>query len=210
MRRSGPAGAALRRQPVVVVALSCAAEGTRAALPLVLAALSHAPGVLVVGGGGGNGVAEKLDVEDLQNEGMGASYDGTVAYARDKRRQVAIAERLAERWAGKGEMRRARTALGGWRHFTARAAHSAPWAPCAQWPDSPRRRASSPLDCGCRERLLPLSRTKQRTGAAPLALCGSPRRAPAACGAHFPTCVVAANLPCRRARVQHAPGVDHH
>ena len=38
--------------------------------------------------------------------GGGGKFDGTVAYSRDKRRQVALAERFAELWADSGERRR--------------------------------------------------------------------------------------------------------
>lgn len=50
----------------------------------------------------GGMLTQKLDVDDMQNERMGRSYDGTVAYAKDKRRQVAIAEKFSELWANKG------------------------------------------------------------------------------------------------------------
>ncbi len=36
----------------------------------------------------GGMLTEPLDVEDLENERMGSKYDGTRAYAKDKRRQV--------------------------------------------------------------------------------------------------------------------------
>ncbi|GFH23789.1 uncharacterized protein HaLaN_21466, partial [Haematococcus lacustris] len=65
--------------------------------PLLVAA---APSKVIFVSSGGM-LTQKLDVDDMQNEHM-RSYDGTVAYARDKRRQVAIAERLAELWANKG------------------------------------------------------------------------------------------------------------
>ncbi|KXZ55487.1 hypothetical protein GPECTOR_2g1036 [Gonium pectorale] len=44
-----------------------------------------------------------LEVKHAGNEDLaGRRYDGMLAYSRDKRRQVALAERLAERWAGQG------------------------------------------------------------------------------------------------------------
>lgn len=49
-------------------------------------------------------LTEKLDVVDLQNVGMGSRYDGTVAYARDKRRQVALVEHFATQFEGTGEL----------------------------------------------------------------------------------------------------------
>lgn len=48
-------------------------------------------------------LTEKLDTEDMQNVGMGDRYDGTVAYARDKRRQVALVEHFASEWKNTGE-----------------------------------------------------------------------------------------------------------
>ncbi|MEW5304088.1 MAG: hypothetical protein WDW36_006722 [Sanguina aurantia] len=50
----------------------------------------------------GGMLTEKLDVVDLQNVGMGSRYDGTVAYARDKRRQVALVEHFATQFEGTG------------------------------------------------------------------------------------------------------------
>lgn len=47
--------------------------------------------------------AEPLDCDDLQNKSMTA-YDGTVAYAKDKRRMVALGERFAKLWAPTGEL----------------------------------------------------------------------------------------------------------
>jgi hypothetical protein len=46
--------------------------------------------------------AEKLDLTNMQNEQ--GQYDGTFAYARDKRRQVAMAERFAELWGQQGTL----------------------------------------------------------------------------------------------------------
>jgi hypothetical protein len=46
-------------------------------------------------------LAEKLDMTNMQNEQ--GQYDGTFAYARDKRRQVAMAERFAELWGSQGK-----------------------------------------------------------------------------------------------------------
>mmetsp|Transcript_4882 Transcript_4882/g.10484 ORF Transcript_4882/g.10484 Transcript_4882/m.10484 type:complete len:328 (-) Transcript_4882:437-1420(-) len=43
----------------------------------------------------------RLDVDDLQNEGM-KKYDGVTAYSKDKRRMVAISERLADKWGNSG------------------------------------------------------------------------------------------------------------
>lgn len=42
--------------------------------------------------------AETLQVKDLENSKL-EPYDGTRAYAKDKRRQVALAERFAENWS---------------------------------------------------------------------------------------------------------------
>mmetsp|Transcript_9877 Transcript_9877/g.24673 ORF Transcript_9877/g.24673 Transcript_9877/m.24673 type:complete len:325 (-) Transcript_9877:380-1354(-) len=58
---------------------------------------SAASKVVFVSSGGA--LKEPLDTKNLQNEDL-SSYDGIVAYSRDKRRQIALAERFAERWKG--------------------------------------------------------------------------------------------------------------
>jgi hypothetical protein len=45
--------------------------------------------------------AERLHLEDLQHSSL-QPWDGSVAYARDKRRQVAMAEHLTTTMAGQG------------------------------------------------------------------------------------------------------------
>ena len=56
---------------------------------------------------------EPLVVDDLQAERM-KKFDGTQQYARDKRRQLALAERFAERWAGEGRRTAAYCMHPGW------------------------------------------------------------------------------------------------
>lgn len=61
----------------------------------------------------GGQYTEPLVVDDLQAKKM-KKYDGTQQYARDKRRQIAIAERLCERWAAAGQGPRAYAMHPGW------------------------------------------------------------------------------------------------
>mmetsp|Transcript_11529 Transcript_11529/g.20459 ORF Transcript_11529/g.20459 Transcript_11529/m.20459 type:complete len:329 (+) Transcript_11529:38-1024(+) len=50
----------------------------------------------------GGMLTEPLRVDDLNNSRMGTKYNGMQAYSLDKRRQVALAERFAERWKDSG------------------------------------------------------------------------------------------------------------
>lgn len=59
-----------------------------------------APSRVIIVSSGGQ-YTEPLVVDDLQAEGL-KQYDGSVQYARDKRRQVAIGERLAQLWGPAG------------------------------------------------------------------------------------------------------------
>lgn len=62
-------------------------------------ALRRAKGAKVIFVSSGGMYTEGLEVCDLENLGK---YDGVSAYAKDKRRQVAIAEKLAEMWKDRG------------------------------------------------------------------------------------------------------------
>lgn len=50
----------------------------------------------------GGALTEKLEVDDLEGAKIRGSDKGTVQYARDKRRQIAVAERLARDWGAQG------------------------------------------------------------------------------------------------------------
>jgi len=64
-------------------------------------ALSRSPPARVVFVASGGMLTAALDSRHLQNADL-KPYDGSVAYARDKRRQVALAERFAARWQAAG------------------------------------------------------------------------------------------------------------
>ncbi|PSC75392.1 dehydrogenase reductase SDR family member 12 [Micractinium conductrix] len=83
------------------------------------------PALHAAGGGGasdgarvvfvssGGQYTEPLVVVDLQAEKM-KKFDGTLQYARDKRRQIAMAERFSEQWAAAGQRTRAYAMHPGW------------------------------------------------------------------------------------------------
>ena len=81
------------------------AVNTLGTLALVLALepalLAAAPAARVVLVSSGGQYTAPLVVDDLEGKRM-RKFDGTVQYARDKRRQLALGERLAARWAGAG------------------------------------------------------------------------------------------------------------
>ncbi|KAG2424345.1 hypothetical protein HXX76_014554 [Chlamydomonas incerta] len=71
---------------------------------------ASAPSLVVFVSSGGM-YTSQLEVKHVANQDMtpkstpgggGGKFDGTVAYSRDKRRQVALAERFGELWAGSG------------------------------------------------------------------------------------------------------------
>lgn len=92
------------------------AVNTLACFALTLAlqpALFRAGPARVVFVSSGGQYTERLVVDDLQAEKM-KKFDGTAQYARDKRRQVALAERFAERWAAAGQQAAAYAMHPGW------------------------------------------------------------------------------------------------
>ncbi|KAL4855323.1 Dehydrogenase/reductase SDR family member 12 [Chlorella vulgaris] len=80
------------------------------ALQPALHAAAAARVIFVSSGGQYN---EPLVVTDLQAEQL-KKYDGIVQYSRDKRRQVALAERFSERWVAAGLRSRAYSMHPGW------------------------------------------------------------------------------------------------
>jgi hypothetical protein len=60
-------------------------------------------------------VAAPLLLDDLSHSKL-QPWDGVVAYARDKRRQVALAEHLADIWRDKGKRGREQSCLTGIKH----------------------------------------------------------------------------------------------
>ncbi|KAI7842490.1 hypothetical protein COHA_003844 [Chlorella ohadii] len=93
------------------------AAGTEAAAAGAAAGAAGSSGgpagarVIFVSSGGQ--YTEPLEVEDLEAKGW-KKFDGTRQYARDKRRQIAIAERFNERWEAAGKRTRAYAMHPGW------------------------------------------------------------------------------------------------
>lgn len=83
---------------------------TAALEPALHAAAGGARVVFVASGGQYN---EPLVTDDLQAERL-KKFDGIKQYSRDKRRQVALAERFSERWAAAGHGSRAYAMHPGW------------------------------------------------------------------------------------------------
>uniref|UniRef100_A0A7R9V154 Dehydrogenase/reductase SDR family member 12 n=1 Tax=Chlamydomonas euryale TaxID=1486919 RepID=A0A7R9V154_9CHLO len=69
--------------------------GTYVLTALLAPALARCPGSRIITVTSGGMYTQHLDSKDLNNKNM-HKYDGSVAYALDKRRQVAMTERLAE------------------------------------------------------------------------------------------------------------------
>lgn len=71
--------------------------GTHILTTLLIPVLSRAqdPRVIIVTSGGM--FTQKLDLKDLQFEGM-RTFDGTIAYAQTKRQQVVMTEQYVKRW----------------------------------------------------------------------------------------------------------------